>query len=135
MKTKLTALLLTAVAALTLVPKPAQAGDKELALIGGFIGGLMIGSAINQSHQSAYGDHGTTIVVHDADYRDRGYWDYTTVRVWVPSCWETRIEFGRRTRIFIPGHYVIRRERVWVAHHGDRHDRHDRHGHRRGRRW
>jgi hypothetical protein len=145
MKTKITALLLAAVAALALVPKQAQAGDKEAALIGGFIGGLVIGSALND-HRPDYGyDAHTTVVVHDRGYgyQPAGYWDYRTVRVWVPATWEVRYVRGYRERIYIPGYWTHRRDRVWVAgnhHHRRGHDRHDRYdrydrhdGH--GRRW
>lgn len=132
MKTKITALLLATVAALALVPKQAVAGDKEAALIGGFIGGLVIGSAINDSRPH-YGD--TAVVVHDGYGYDRGYvrhepagyWDYRTVRVWVPATWEFRWVNGCHERVLIPGYWGHRRERVWVAHRGGRYDRHDRH--------
>lgn len=132
MKTKLTALLLATVAALTLVPKPAQAGDKELALIGGFIGGLIVGSALDDRH-APYA-HDPVVISHDYDrdygrdyYRNdrpRGHWEYRKVRVWVPACWEVRYDYGRRVKVYVPGYYEIRHERVWVAHkhrHGPRH--------------
>jgi hypothetical protein len=82
MKNKLTALALIAVTAFSLTPKPAKAGDKELAVVGGLIGGLIIGSAINESRHSAdYPHRSTTVVVNhrhgdrydDCDDRD-GYW-------------------------------------------------------------
>lgn len=41
---------LLAASALLFAPKPAVAGDKELAAIGGFIGGLIIGSQIDSNH-------------------------------------------------------------------------------------
>lgn len=136
MKTKFAALLLAAVAALTLVPKPAHAGDKELAIIGGFLGGLIVGAALDDHHVDSHHD---TVIVH-RDYgrdhsrydRSRGYWDHRTVRVWIPACWEVRYDYGRRVKIYIPGHYEVRRERVWVAY--DRYDRHDRRG-RGSRHW
>lgn len=124
MKTKITALLLATTAALTLVPKPAQAGDKEAALIGGLLGGLIIGSAI-ADHRPVY--HDTTVIVDDGyGCEPAGYWDYRTVRVWVPATWEIRIANGCRERIFVPGYWTHRRDRVWVAHRGGRHDRSDR---------
>ena len=132
MKTKITALLLAAVAALALVPKQAQAGDKEIALIGGFIGGLVVGSAINNDR--GYVGYDSQVVVHDYGRYDRGprgHWDVRTVRVWVPGFWQTRYEYDRRVQFFVPGHYEMRRERVWVAHGGRRgYDRYDR-GYRR----
>lgn len=41
---------LLAASALLFAPKPAAAGDKELAAIGGFIGGLIIGSQLDRNH-------------------------------------------------------------------------------------
>lgn len=130
MKTKLTALLLAATAVLALAPKQAQAGDKELALIGGFIGGLIVGAALDDGHDryahepvvvshEYYGrDYGRDHYRHD---RPRGHWEFQKVRVWVPGYWQTSYDCGRRVRVYVPGHYDVRRERVWVAH-----------GHRRG---
>ncbi len=118
MKTRLTALLLAATAAFALVAKPAYAGDKEAALIGGFLGGLVLGAALD--HDRGH----TTVVVHDRpgrydDCRDTGYWDHRTVRVWVPGYWETRWRHGCSVRVYVPGYWDHRRERVWVAHRGD----------------
>ena len=56
MKTKITALALIAVTAFSLAPKPAKAGDKEWAVVGGLIGGLIIGSAINEGRQAWNGE-------------------------------------------------------------------------------
>lgn len=125
MKTRITALVLAAVAALTLVPKPVQAGDKEIAAIGSFLGGLILGAAINES-RTFEPPHETTIVVQDRAYGrrdDRGYWKTVTVRHWVPETWEIRYEHGRRIRVCIPGHYVLRRDRVWVAYERPHHHR------------
>lgn len=131
MKTKITALALVAVSALALAPKPAQAGDKEVALIGGFIGGLIVGTAINNDHRG-YAPPVETVVVHDRGYGygrhhapppPRGYWKEVTVRRWVPDTWEYRYEYGRRVRVYVPGHYVIDRDRVWVAYDSPRYGR------------
>lgn len=128
MKTKITALALVAVAALTLAPKPALAGDKTLAVLGGFIGGLIVASELN--HHDAYAP---AIVVNDRC--NDGYWDNVTVRVWVPGCWVIeRGHHGRSYRHYREGHYEIRAKRVWVTSHS--HNRHDRevsygYGHRR----
>lgn len=116
MKTKFTALALAAVTALALAPKPAQASDKGLAVVGGLIGGLLIASAIN--------DHNHTTVVYDSC--DTGYWNDVSVQVWVPGCWIVeRRHHGREYRRYVDGHYESHTNRVWVAY--DRHDRrHDR---------
>jgi hypothetical protein len=133
MKNKLTALALVAVTAFSLVPKPAQAGDKERALVGGLIGGLIIGAAINESRHSA--EPRTTVIVHDRDDRcdDRaGYWKNVEVRVWVPGYWIVERRHGCEYRRYVSGHYECRTDRVWVAY--DCHDRRsDRRDYGRGR--
>ena len=127
MKTKFTALALAAVAALSLAPKPAMAGDKEVAIIGGFLGGLIVASAINDSrHDNNYDRNHTTVVVRDNDRwddrRDSGFWKEVSVQVWVPGCWIVeRRHHGRDHRHYVAGHYERRISRVWVSH--DRHDR------------
>lgn len=128
MKTKITALALIAATALTLAPKPAQAGDKELALLGGLIGGVIIGSVINDARHHDRGHRDTVIVERfgneHCDSPD-GRWEDVSVRVWVPSVWvEERGRHGRRHRHYVPGHYEYRSDRVWVSF--DRHDRRDR---------
>lgn len=132
---------LLAASALLFTPKPAVAGDKELAAIGGFIGGLIIGSQIDNNHHRR-------VVVQPACppparvvIQTGGYWDYRPIRVWVAPRWTVIYDScNRPVRRYIAGHYETRRERVWVAHRGgyDRHDdrrsaRHDRNDHRRDR--
>lgn len=136
MKTKITALALIATTALTLAPKPAQAGDKGLALVGGFLGGLIVASAINDSRHADYPAHGTPVVNYshrDAGYEDRGdagYWKEVNVRVWVPGCWVVeRRPYGRSYRHYVEGYYTYRTNRVWVA--SEHHDRYDHHDYRR----
>lgn len=131
MNNKITALALIAVTALSLAPKPAKAGDKELAIVGGLIGGLIIGSAINESRHSAdYPHRSTTVIVNGRRNRDDcdndGYWKEVSVKVWVPGCWVVeRSRHGYSSKRYINGHYTFRTDRVWVSY--DRNDRHDRH--------
>ena len=136
MNTKITALALAAATAFSLAPNPAKAGDKELALVGGLIGGLIIGSAIADNSPSY---SRSTAVVVDGGYRDRfddcndhGYWKVVTVKEWVPGAWIIeRGHHGREYRRYVSGHYIYRNDRVWVAY--DRHDRYDRRDYGRGR--
>lgn len=133
MKNKITVLALVAVTAFSLAPKPAQAGDKELAVVGGLIGGLIIGSALSESRHSAdYPHRSTTVVVNGhrdsrhGDYDDRndgGYWKTVSVKVWVPAGWVIERRPGRDSRHYVHGHYTYRTDRVWVSY--DRHDRRD----------
>lgn len=59
-------------------------------------------------------------------YRDHGYWKEITVRTWVPGHHVlTRDRRGCEVRVFEPGRYVYRTERVWVAGRDD-HRRYDR---------
>jgi hypothetical protein len=68
----------------------------------------------------------------------RGYWKDVVVRDWMPERWILRHNaWGRPVRVYEPGHYVVRTERVWVdgfARHGEYRDRgydgyrHDWHG-------
>ena len=127
MKNKITALALIAVTALSLAPKPAQASDKGLAVVGGIIGGLIIGAALNEnSHYEGYPARATTVIVNDRDDRcDEGHWKDVSVKFWVPGCWIVeRSRYGREVRSYVSGHYGYRTDRVWVAY--GRHDRHDR---------
>lgn len=138
MNMKLTALSLAAATAFAFTPKPAVADDKGLALVGGLIGGLVIGSALADHHDTR------TVVVHH-DRRDDGYWKTVSVDVWVPGYWVTERYHGRTHRRWVEGRYECRTDRVWVAYdrrdygprHGreigrnDRYDRHDRRDRRR----
>ena len=138
MKTKITALALITVTALSLAPKTAVASDRGLAIVGGFLGGLIVASAINDSRHESYSDRPTAIIVDEqCDHRnnegyyyrnDEGYWREVAVQVWVPGCWIVeRDYYGRACRRYSEAHYERRNNRVWVTH--DREHR-SRDGHR-----
>ena len=122
MKNKITALALIAVTALSLAPKPAQASDKTLAVIGGFIGGVLVASELNHNHGYEYAS-APVVVVNDR--HNDGYWRVTSVRVWVDSRWicDGYDRRGREIRRFIGGHYEYRTERQWVSAYGYRDQR------------
>lgn len=128
MKNKIIALALIVATAFTLAPKPAQASDKGLAIVGGFLGGLIVANAINESHRDyGYNDRGpTTVIVNGRNDRyDDGYWKHVSVRVWVPGYWLVeRGHHGRSYRRYVDGYYTLRTDRVWVSY--DRSDRRDR---------
>jgi hypothetical protein len=128
MKSKITALALIAVTALSLAPKPAVANDRTLAVIGGFIGGVIVASELNHNYGYA---PAPAVVVNDRC--DEGYWTEVNVRFWVPGCWVSeRGHHGRSYRRYAEGHYEYRRDRVWVARdHRDGRDRDDDYRHRR----
>ncbi len=125
MNFKATALCLAA-AAFVLTPKPAVAGDKETALVGGLIGGIILGAALadadNVDAHVVLAGHSHRY--HDHDRCDDGYWKRVEVRTWVPGYWVTERRHGRTHRYYVEGHYKVRTERVWVSY--DRYDRHDR---------
>lgn len=119
MNIKATVLTLAATA-FAFTPKSAEAGNKEAALVGGLIGGILIGAALADSHS-----HDAHVVVagHGPRYHDDGYWKNVEVRTWVPGYWVTERRHGRTHRYYVEGHYEVRTERVWVAY--DRHHRPD----------
>lgn len=128
MNAKITALTLAAATAFAFTPKPAVAGDKGLAVVGGLIGGLIIASAINDL------DHYDADVVYASNRHPDGYWRTVSVNVWVPGYWVVeRSHHGRSHRRYVAGNYECRNDRVWVASH-NRYDRYDRRDDRRDRR-
>lgn len=134
MNIKATALTLAAATAFAFSPKPAVAGDKETALVGGLIGGIILGAVLADAD-----DHDTRVVLaghnhHGHSRRDNGYWKRVEVRTWVPGYWVTERRHGRAHRYYVEGRYEIRTDRVWVAYNRyDRHDRHDRRDYGYGR--
>jgi hypothetical protein len=104
----LTASLLS-LGALTAPAHAGDRGDKVAAAIGGFIGGVIVGSHLdrNACPPPGYVDHRPP--------HSGGYWDTVTTRVWVPARWVmTYDSCGRRIRAHVPGYYELRHERVWV---------------------
>lgn len=125
MNIKATVLTLAATA-FAFTPKSAVAGDKETALVGGLIGGIILGAVIADAS-----DHDARVVVashnhrhYDNDRCDDGYWKRVEVRTWVPGYWVSERRHGRTHRYYVEGHYEIRTDRVWVAY--SRHNRYDR---------
>lgn len=114
-------IIVSVVAALSgmgLAPQNAQAGNNEVwAALGGFVGGVIVGSALDD-------DHNSTVVVNAGygNYPRRGYWEVVSVRTWVPGYWVVRYDdCGRRYKHFNRGHYTLTKKRVWVDGRGDRH--------------
>lgn len=120
MKHFVIATLVAALGGLGVAPTTAQArhhddGDEALAAIGGFIGGVIVGAALD-SHDRDYCPPPPRVVVETGYHARRGHWEWVSVRAWVPGCWVVvRDDHGRRVRTWNRGHYEHRRERVWVT--------------------
>jgi hypothetical protein len=129
MKTTLLAstLALLATTAFVTPVEAGKRGDKVAVALGGFIGGVIVGSHINNSpttvhHTTVVSDawcppprHGTTVVIHRPALRPSGYWTHVTERVWIPA--ERIVSHdchGRRVVTHIPGRYEAHTRRVWV---------------------
>jgi hypothetical protein len=129
---KIAAITLLTVGAVALAPVSAHAGSKERAAIGGFIGGLILGHAISESHRSSCPPAPAPVVVYDSRRDDcDGYWTENRVKVWVPGHWVVRDDCGRRTRIYVAGRHEWRTERVWVATTRGGHHHHNRYAYAR----
>jgi len=109
----------------------AHADDETRALIGGLIGGIILGSAIDDGQHHVEVGYG-----HRRHHRHYdgcgcgGHYEWITVRVWVPGGWSFRYDdCGNRYRVRTHGHYIHKKKRVWVSHGHRDHGRYD-HGYR-----
>jgi hypothetical protein len=105
----------------------ARSGDKALAAVGGFIGGVIVGAHLDRGDRY---DRRAPVVVEACPppavvyYNTphsprRGYWQDSTVRVWVPARTVVTVDrWGRRIHHYEPGHYAYRTDRVWVESRG-----------------
>lgn len=131
MKTISSIILIAVIASFT-APQ-AQANKEGRALLGGIIGGIILGNALadNEIHTSvhvsnSYGHHGN------------GYYDWVSVKTWVPGHYERRYDnCGNRYKAWISGHHSYVRQKVWVEsrrqHRREHYSNQNRHSdHRRG---
>lgn len=138
MKAISTLTLLAVIAAFTF-PSSAHAGDKEKALVGGLIGGLIIGAAIADDDNHTHVSVGYRTGGHRGHHHDHGYWKWVSVKTWVPGYYERSCDrHGHVRKVWVSGHYTYHKEKVWVETrrhgHGYRESRRydDRHDHRYG---
>lgn len=129
MKNKLLTVTATiaTIAALALPAQASNRSDKVAAAVGGFIGGIILGSHLDRH------DHGPAPVVVCPPEPEvvvvgghsHGYWETVSRRVWVPARWVVTVDScGRRVRRQVGGCYETRTERIWVGHgHGRGDDR------------
>ena len=119
---------LLAAAVMIVAPRPAYAGDKGLAILGGILGGLIIADALDGDSHHHTSDHVSS--------RD-GYWRDVPYDVWIEGRWIVNSHHHRR---YVAGHYETRVRKIWIAHHSrdrlysNRHHRDDRRYSHRDRR-
>ena len=98
---------LLAATVLFVAPRPAHAGDKGLAILGGIIGGLLIADALdgNSSHHSSL----------SVGYRN-GYWRDVPYDVWIEGHWVVSNRHHRHpSRHYVAGHHETRVRKVWIS--------------------
>lgn len=105
-------LTLIAVAAGFVAPNTAFAGDKERALLGGLIGGIIIGAAISDDDCDTQVNVGYHAGGH---YQNSGYWEWVSVKTWVPGYYERSCDrYGRTRKVWISGYHTYTKQKVWV---------------------
>jgi hypothetical protein len=93
------------------VPNQAQAGEREAAYLAA---GMMTGMAMHHVATRSSQDCDTR-VTYTSPARPSGYYEWQTVRTWVPGYYTVEhTRFGPR-RVWVNGYYETRRERVWVS--------------------
>ncbi len=103
----------------------AKADKEGRALIGGLIGGLIIGSALNDN---AHHRHSRVSVQYGSGYGHSrgghynncscsGHYDHVSVRNWISGGYSVHYDnCGRSYRTWRPGRYAYSNRRVWVPH-------------------
>ena len=135
MKSLLYITLITALVASTAAPE-ARADREGRALVGGLIGGIIIGSILddehhhhhyhNRVHHRSRGHGG-----YDNGCGCSGHYDYISVKTWINGHWSVSYDrYGHCHRHWRPGYYSYDKRRVWVPHkRGCRYYSAPRHGH------
>ena len=128
-------ILATAVILLAYTPK-AQAGNDGWAAFGGFLGGVIvssIGHDIRKNrHGSHHGNHSSVEIRYGRNYgsshHSNGHYEYRTIKRWAPGYWEYQEDHhGATIKIWMKGHYIYHKEKVWVrdyGHHGGYYSHH-----------
>ena len=122
-----------------LVASTARADREGRALVGGLIGGIIIGSILDDDRHL---HHHHTRIHHRSRGYDRhggcgynGHYDYISVKTWINGHWSVSYDrYGHCHRHWCPGYYSYDKRRVWVPHNrsrrhysSPRHDHYDDH--------
>lgn len=115
MKLASTITLLAAIA-FAFEPTTAKADDEGAALVGGLIGGIIIGSILDDDrhkhHHVSY-SYGRPHRGH----HNSGYYKWVRVKIWVPGRYVYSCdEYGNRYRTWHRGHYTYNKRKVWVSY-------------------
>ena len=121
------------------VASTARADWECRALVGGLIGGIIIGSILDDDRHL---HHHHTRIHHRFRGYDRhggygynGHHDYISVKTWINGHWSVSYDrYGHCYRHWCPGYYFYDKRRVWVPHNrshrrynSPRHDHYDDH--------
>lgn len=127
----LKALTLFGLLAALITPPAAHAGNKEKAIIGGVLGGLIIGAVIADDDVDArvsIGYRNDRRHYRHGHHRNHGYWKWITVKTWVPGYYERSCDrYGRPRKVWISGYYDYHKRKVWVDSPRSRHGHYYRH--------
>ena len=120
MRTKSTICILTLAVALAGIQQ-AQAGDKEKYLVGGLLGGWILNEVFDNSSVEIHSRRPVVVErrhhYQGHHHRPSGRYEYRHVKIWVPGYRERTVTRCGRVEIrWIPGHYEVRREKVWVSY-------------------
>lgn len=95
----------------------AQASDKEKYLIGGLIGGWLLNEVVDGSSVQVRTRRPVRVERHTYSQRPSGRYEYRRVNIWVPGYRERIVtRCGQVQYSWVPGHYEVRREKVWVSY-------------------
>lgn len=99
------------------MPIESQAINKEWSAVAGFVGGLLVADAFNDSrveHRTVYHDYGYQ---NNNCYQPRGYWKTVHDRRWVNGRRDYYYDHcGRRQYTWTPGYWTTYTRQIWVSY-------------------
>ncbi|MBU0678922.1 MAG: hypothetical protein KJ626_12490 [Verrucomicrobia bacterium] len=116
---KVLIIVLAIVLGLAVRPVEVSAGDEGWAVVAGFIGGAIVGSALSDSCAYSGGVVIDPGYAYERPYVQHGRYEYRRKRVWVSGCWIYQPRrCGRAVRVWQPGYYTWQNVQVWVPGRG-----------------